>query len=279
MKTAYRFVSILFVIVLLAGCIATPRGSNVPTNATELRQFYSDYVSAEIELSAFYKKVEASYSQGFSAIKEKYATNQACYSNLDQLIKDAMAGRFSPPDANGNPTSEVNAQIAIDVYAPTEAYPGDPKVCQEGTNQLMKDIGVWRKDNADSFAQVYDRIAVLKKMRNDDIVKVAAGDLAVFMSEQAKNAGFSYFEKFMFPTYNTEVPSHSEELCNLYTEWALEKKDGYLMPSDWNPVYKTCTLYGLAAEEYMNKVLMPSEVGAIFDTGEETSPIQLTPSK
>ncbi len=280
MKKTTRLIMLLFVIVFTLACVLpglgkAPEGSNVPTNMTEFRQFYSDYVKAEIADSAFYKRYEASYASGYQTIIEQNKVAQKCTSDYTTLVQDAMAGRFSPVGADGlTPSTEINAQIAIDAYAPTEGYPGDPAICQGLMAELFKSIENWRKNNVDLITQVYDRTAVRKTMLNDDILKDVTLDMITFGSDLAKANGYDYQAKFIFPTYNLEVPSHSKELCDLYTDWATDpNKTGYIKPDDWNPVTKLCTLRGLAAQEYMDKVMMPSEVGAMFDTGEEVSPL------
>lgn len=286
MKKSYQILATLFFVLFSIACVLpscgsiigdAPENSDVPTNATEFRQFYSTHVTMEINDSEFYKAYEASYASGFQTIIEQNKVAEKCTSDYTTLVQEAMAGRFSPVGSDGTtPSSGINAQIAIDVYAPTEGYPGDPAICQGLMDKLFTSIENWRKNNVDLIKQVYDRTAVRRIHLNDDIYKTGIQDIARIASDTAKENGYPYFSKFIFPTYNLQVPSHSKELCDLYTDWATDPNKtglGYIKPDDWNPVYKTCTLRGLAADEYMDKVMMPSDVAAMFDTGEEVSPL------
>lgn len=259
---------------------AVPAGADVPTNATEARAFYTKVVTQEIGDSAYFKKYEASYSQGYQKIVEQNSVTQQCWKNLDGLVKDAMAGRFSAIDPTTNhPGSEVNQGIAIKAYAPVESYPSGVD-CKALNEKLFNEVGSWRANNADMAGINFDRAAVRNKLYHDDIIKDMTLDLMTVVASEASAKGVPYFKKFIFPTYNLEADSHNKQLCDLYTKWAddpSKKEDGYLKPSEWNPVYETCVLRGLAAHEYMNRVIMVPEVAKAFDSGKDVSP--LAPAK
>jgi hypothetical protein len=258
---------ILAIVTISCGGVAVPAGADVPTNATEARALYTKVAREEINTSQSFKAGEAKYNQGWMSIRDQNTVVQACYTNFDQLVKDAMAGRFSTPAPDGRPTNEVNQGLLIKAYAPTEAYPGDPSKCQDGTLKLMKDIATWRSDNADWMKAHFDRMGTLNKLYNDDLVKTAALDLLRVVGDEAKKAGYPYFEKFIFPTFNLEADSHSKELCVFYENLAADPKmtgKGYMKPEQWNPVYNTCILRGKSAFEYMNRVVMAPDVAKTF---------------
>lgn len=253
-----------------------PEGVTVPSNATEARKLYTQVVQAEIGDTAYNKRYTSAYSQGFQKIVEQNTVAKSCTKDLDKLVSDAMAGRFSNVDPTTNrPEPTVNQGIAIKAYAPTEGYPAGID-CSGLYDKLFKEVGLWRSNNADMSGVLFDRIAARHKLYRSDIVTTIQLDLVTVVAGEAAAKGYPYAKKFIFPTYNLEVDSHSKPLCEYYTKLANDpatKDDGYIVPGPWNPVTETCILRGLAADEHMSTVIVVDEVAKTFDTKKDSSPL------
>jgi hypothetical protein len=244
--------ALLVVVVAVSGCIPGGAGRRMD----EVRKHWNAGVAIENEGEAKFAVTVQDTNEGFQYLKSAYPLIGECYSNSDEVIKNAVSGRYdNNVGENEAPSGEVNGLAIGQALVVNEAYPGDITECQQMASRLIEDLKIWRQKRSNNFRELWEIKRRLDTHYQGDLYRSLAVDLLQFAQEEATKLGVP-IPQYVYPTFHLEVVSRDEEICSYYR-------------AEWNTALNQCTLNGKGAYEYMFRPFVAAEVQDSFDSGED----------
>lgn len=242
-----------------------PGRAAVRTNG--LRDHWNQTVAIENQAMGIFAMTAQRTNEGFMAIKTSYPLAKECFVDSERVLTNAVSGRYDATAAtdidttNSRPTGEVNGVLIGQALMVNEAYPGDIEICQQMKADIVRDIGVWRQQRANDFAQLWDTKVSLDGRYHGDLYNSIRLDLLNWVKDNAEDLGIPVPE-YTYPTFNLKVISKDKKICDFYG-------------MDWNTALSQCELHAKGAYEYMFRLFVAEEVQGSFDSGvDDLNPLE-----
>lgn len=302
MKKLYFAFTLVIVATMILSACATP----TPKPQTILEKLGPRFVTAYIEADSLYQELvvqETGITEAYRVSQERYSTMLSSASDQTSLINlcfeksevaiNSAASIVFAQDNQGNPlTAEDQNKAFINALGTgTGFYAGNFDKCQQAILDFMTfmranreafyntRLGVISRTNTYNLSQVKNlKIATILKFYNQYGPSIAEaiqnGEADLINSIAANNNLEPLPLDFIgFPTAALQAQSKSKAVCDgflAYYNGDVPTPGGenpLLYQVEWNDVTSNCTMYRLAAYDYITQLFINKQAAARLDCG------------
>lgn len=243
MKTL-KYISILTLSILFLAACAGPiqQAGNLLGKAND---HYRNVIKVETDTSGQFNAMYFEADQAASAIITGNQLSNQCFTNTQEVVVNAMLGRYANKDGTLDGDGFINA-LAIN-----ESFVGDVTVCQEMKAQLARDVTARSVNFSANNRKLQDMRSSLTQLYTGDLAMSIGIPLLRQAAQEFETAnGNKYLvSDLVFPTFHLTSQTFSREICDFYNgQYNGKQVTG---KCEWKPALNYGELSGQAAWDYI----------------------------